>query len=110
MGNDSLNLHGFNLERKDRKNGRAGGVACYLRSDLLYSRLIAYEDDELEVIWADMSLLVVPRVNLERFGRRAFSCAGPSLWNSLPCVLRTQQDVERFRRDLQTYLFKQAFV
>ena len=26
---------------------------------------------------ADMSLLVVPRVNLERFGRRAFSCAGP---------------------------------
>ena len=59
---------------------------------------------------ADMSLLVVPRVNLERFGRRAFSCAGPSLWNSLPCVLRTQQDVERFRRDLKTYLFKQAFV
>ena len=59
---------------------------------------------------ADMSLLVVPRVNLERFGRRAFSCAGPSLWNSLPCVLRTQQDVECFRRDLKTYLFKQAFV
>ena len=53
---------------------------------------------------ADMSLLVVPRVILERFGRRAFSCAGPSLWNSLPCVLRTQQDVERFRRDLKTYL------
>ena len=59
---------------------------------------------------ADISLLVVPMVNLERFGRRAFSCAGPSLWNSLPCVLRTQQDVERFRRDLKTYLFKQAFV
>ena len=46
---------------------------------------------------ADMSLLVVPRVNMERFGRRAFSC-------------RTQQDVERFRRDLKTYIFKQAFV
>ena len=42
MGNDSLNLHGFNLERKDIKNGRAGGVASYLRSELLYSRLIAY--------------------------------------------------------------------
>ena len=51
MGNDSLHLHGFDLERKYRKNGRAGGVACYLRSYLLYSRLIAYEDDELEVIW-----------------------------------------------------------
>ena len=58
---------------------------------------------------ADQSLLVVPRVNLERFGRRAFSCAGPSLWNSLPLVLRTQQDIERFRRDLKTYLFVQAF-
>ena len=49
----------------------------------------------------DQSLLVVPRVNLERFGRRAFSCAGPSLWNALPLVLRTEQDVERFRRDLK---------
>ena len=59
---------------------------------------------------ADQSLLVVPRVNLERFRRRAFSCAGPSLWNSLPLVLRAEQDVERFRRDLKTYLFKQAFM
>ena len=59
---------------------------------------------------ADQSLLFVPRINLERFGRRAFSCAGPSLWNSPPLVLRTEQDVERFRRDLKTYLFKQAFV
>ena len=52
----------------------------------------------------DQSLLVVPRVNLERFGRRAFSCAGPSLWNALPLVLRTEQDVERFRRDLKRAL------
>ena len=47
-------------------------------------------------------------MNLERFGWRAFSCAGPSLWNYLPLVLRTEQDVERFRRDLKTYLFKQG--
>ena len=58
----------------------------------------------------DQSLLVVPSVNLERFGRRAFSCAGPSLWNPLPLVLRTGQDVERFRMDLNSYLFKQAFM
>ena len=57
---------------------------------------------------ADQSLLVLPRVNLERFGRRAFSCAGPSLWNSLPLVLRTEQDGERFRRDLKTYIVKQC--
>ena len=51
MGNDSLNVHGFTLERKDRKHGRAGDVACYIRTVLLYSRLNANEDDELEVIW-----------------------------------------------------------
>ena len=50
---------------------------------------------------ADQSLLVVPRVHSERFGRRAFSVAGPSLWNSLTLVLRTQTDDERFRRDLK---------
>ena len=59
---------------------------------------------------ADQSLLVVPRVHSERFGRRAFSVAGPSLWNSLPLVLRTQKDDERFRRDLKTHLYKQAFM
>ena len=57
IGNDSLNLHGFNLESKDRKNGRAGAVACYLRSDLLYSRLIAYED----VIWIKVMPKRLPR-------------------------------------------------
>ena len=51
------------------------------------------------------SLAAVPRINLERYGRRAFSCAGPSLWNALPLGLRTQQDPDHFRRDLKTHLF-----
>ena len=50
------------------------------------------------------SLAAVPRINLERYGRRAFSCAGPSLWNALPLGLRTQQDLEHFRRDLKVLL------
>ena len=58
---------------------------------------------------ADQSLIVVPRVNLERLGRRAFSCAGPTLWNSLPLGLRTQRDSKHFKRDLKTFLFNQAF-
>ena len=33
-------------------------------------------------------LLCVPRHNLERYGRRSFSCAGPVLWNSLPEDMR----------------------
>ena len=33
---------------------------------------------------ADRLLIDVPRVNLERFDRPAFACAGPTLWNKLP--------------------------
>ena len=57
---------------------------------------------------ATKSLVAVPRINLERYGRRSFSCAGPTLWNALPLGLRTQQDPERFRRDLKTHLFNVA--
>ena len=47
---------------------------------------------------ATKSLVAVPRINLERYGRRSFSCAGPTLWNALPLGLRTHQDPDRFRR------------
>ena len=57
---------------------------------------------------ATKSLVAVPRINLERYGRRSFSCAGPTLWNALPLGLRTQQDPDRFRRDLKTHLFNVA--
>jgi len=33
---------------------------------------------------ANRGQLVVPRYRLTTAGRRAFSCAGPSAWNSLP--------------------------
>ena len=47
----SLTMEGFCLERKDRNNGRGGGVACYIRNDINYKRLVDMEDSELEVIW-----------------------------------------------------------
>ena len=52
-----------------------GGSICIL-TVLLADRVSAYVPSR-SLRSADMSLLVVPRVNLERFGRRAFSCAGP---------------------------------
>ena len=53
----------------------------------------------------DHSLIVVPKVNLERLGRRAFSCEYPSVWNTLPIGLRTQRDSRRFQKDLITFIF-----
>ena len=58
---------------------------------------------------ADQSL-VVPMVNLERLGQRAFSCAGPTtLWNTLPIGLRMQHDSKHVKRDLKTFLFNKVF-
>ena len=39
------------------------------------------------------------------FGRRAFSVAGPTAWNSLPDYLRDPTPFDSFRRDLKTFLF-----
>ena len=71
----SFNLYGFNVERKYRKNRRAGSVACYLGTDLLYCRLNACEDDELEVIW----IKVMPKLP------RTVSCI------LIACIYYTQQ-------------------
>ena len=40
MDNTSLALEGFCLERKDRGHRRGGGVACYIRNDVVYNRLL----------------------------------------------------------------------
>ena len=50
-------------------------------------------------------LLDVPRVNLEHYGRRAFACAGPTLWNSLPLELRAIQNTRQFGKLLKTFMF-----
>jgi len=50
--------------------------------------------------------LVVPRYRLKSFGRRRFSVAGPSTWNSLPDRLRDPElSLDTFKRQLKTYIF-----
>ena len=44
-------------------HGRAGGVACYLRNDVLYKRLDSLEVPKLEVIW----IKITQKNCLERF-------------------------------------------
>ena len=58
---ESVSLYGYNLERKDRTHGRAGGVACYVRNDVLYKRLDSLEVPELEVIWIKIKPTQLPR-------------------------------------------------
>jgi len=55
---------------------------------------------------ADRGQLIIPRYRLTTAGRRAFSCAGLSAWNSLPAYLKDETlSLDIFKRLLKTYLF-----
>ena len=57
----------------------------------------------------DNKLLVVPRSHSVTYGDRNFKIAAPKMWNKLPLHLRECDDVESFKKDLKTILFKQAY-
>ena len=49
-------------------------------------------------------LFHVPRIRT-RHGSRAFSVAGPTVWNSLPQTIRNISSVVTFKKQLKTHLF-----
>ena len=80
------------------------GLAPSYISDLLnfktYSRSLRSSCNEY---------LVVPRSRLKTYGDRAFSIAGPKLWNDLPLEIRKCASVATFKQSLKTFLFKLAY-
>jgi len=55
---------------------------------------------------ASRGLLVVSRYRLSSYGWRAFSVAGPAIWNWLPDSLRDPAiSRDSFKRSLRTFLF-----
>ena len=44
-----------------------------------------------------------PRIHL-KYGKRAFSHAGPKLWNLLPMEIKTEHNTERFKKRLKSFL------
>ena len=57
---------------------------------------------------ADTTNYVQPRTRT-KFGERAFSYAGPAVWNLLPDDLRRTPTIDSFKRKLKTYVFISAF-
>lgn len=53
----------------------------------------------------DYLLLETNKVST-KYGRRTFAYAGPRLWNALPLKTRTEEDIESFKRQVKTLLFK----
>ena len=52
--------------------------------------------------------LKVPRIRT-KFGARAFSVSGPTLWNLLPAHLRVAKNISSLRKLLKTHFFDLAF-
>jgi len=50
--------------------------------------------------------LHVPAHRLSTIGRRSFSVAAPTTWNSLPADVQSSPSLPLFRQRLKTYLFK----
>jgi len=57
----------------------------------------------------DQVLFHVPKTKKKTCGDRAFSCAAPKLWNSLPEDIRNAQTLVIFRKKLKTHLFRLVF-
>ena len=51
-------------------------------------------------------LLANPRCRTE-FGKRAFSSAAPSVWNSIPIEIRSSPSLPSFKRRLKSFFFTQ---
>jgi len=56
-------------------------------------------------------ILTAQRVYIQRtkFGDRAFSVAGPTVWNSLLESVRSAETLASFKRKLKTYVFNISF-
>jgi len=60
----------------------------------------------LRLCSANRHQLIVPRCRLSTYGCRAFSIAGPTVWNSLPDELTDPaRSFDSFRQFLKTILF-----
>ena len=53
--------------------------------------------------------LIVPRIKHKTLGERSFARAATTLWNNLPNHMRQCETTEKFKCQLKTFLFSQAF-
>lgn len=74
--------------------------------------LLKYETQSNVVLRAadDPNLLIVPRLNkLSSYGSRAFSYAGPFLFNQLPLNIKEAESITSFKSMLKTHIFSKSF-
>ena len=57
----------------------------------------------------NQNLLSMPRTRLKTCGDRAFAAMAPRLWNALPTSIRFAENVESFKGQVKTHLFRLAY-
>jgi len=103
--------------------GRSGHVQALYDSVKVYSQhspglylselstSVAQVAERQHLCSASRRLLVVPRIQLDTYGRRAFAMIGPTVWNALSNDLRDPElNTASFGRLLKTHLFQQYSV
>lgn len=74
----------------------------------LHDRAPSYLSDSIHKI--DIPHSRGPSLHVpSKINSRAFSSAGPIMWNSLPIEIRGISDINVFKRNLKTYLFKISY-
>ena len=58
----------------------------------------------LEYGESDRTKKLQERKSKSKYGDRAFSHAGPKVWNHLPMNIRIQEDTEKFKKMIKTHL------
>ncbi|MGH0115217.1 UNVERIFIED_CONTAM: hypothetical protein FKN15_070737 [Acipenser sinensis] len=58
---------------------------------------------------SDSGLLIIPKQKCPTLGEHSFSFMAPTLWNSVPALVRVAPTVPRFKSTLKTHLFSVAF-
>ena len=72
-------------------------------------KLLSYRNFPRSLRTSGQELLTVPLAKLKTYGDRAFSTAAPRLWNNLPLNIRKSASEDIFKKNLKTYLFKEAY-
>ena len=73
------------------------------------SSLLSHRTCSRSLPSSGQELLTVPLAKLNTYGDRAFSIAAPRQWNNLPLSIRKSPSMAIFKRNLNTYLFKESY-
>ena len=84
-------------------------ILCLLLCPSYISDLLETYKPTRSLRSSSRNLLVIPRSRLKSYGDRGSSVSAPKLWNDIPETIKCSVDLNAFKRNLKTYLFKRYF-